>query len=474
MFLKITTTHKPATDLGWLLHKRPDKVQTFDIAGGQAHVFYPEATEERCSAVLVTDVDTVELVRTMHTPNDRGMLSQYVNDRPYTASSFMTTAISKIYTSALNGTCKERPELLDVVMPLEATLAVVRVGGSDGEASLRRMFEPLGYEMDVKRHPLDPKFPNWGESWYYTVSLRNSLTIKELLEHLYILLGVFDNDKHYNISTEEIEKLMSRGGSWLTNHPQREFITRRYLRNIGNLSKMALKRFDAIDEENLVENDENTEGPLSDIIVKEKEVTKVNLHQLRLETACEALKKSGVKTVIDLGCGEGKLMKLLLKHTQFEKILGMDVSMRELQKAKRNLNFDELAPRMRDRVDLMQGSVTYRDKRFEGFEGAALVEVIEHLDLDRLAALERVVFEFPKFKTIVVTTPNAEYNVKYETLHEGTFRHTDHRFEWTRAEFENWANGVAEKHKYGVVFHPVGEVDEAVGAPSQMSVFSLL
>jgi 3' terminal RNA ribose 2'-O-methyltransferase Hen1 len=474
MFLKITTTHKPATDLGWLLHKRPDKVQTFDIAGGQAHVFYPEATEERCSAVLVTDVDTVELVRTMNIPSDRGMLGQYVNDRPYTASSFMTTAISKVYTSALNGTCKERPELLEIVMPLEVTLAVMRVGGGDGEASLRRMFEPLGYALDVKKHPLDPKFPSWGESWYYTVTLHNSLTIKELLEHLYILLGVFDNEKHYNISTEEIEKLMSRGGSWLTNHPQREFITRRYLRNIGNLSKMALKRFDAIDEENLAENDENTEGPLLEKMPQKKDVEKINLHQLRLETACEALKKSGVKSVIDLGCGEGKLIKLLLKHTQFEKVLGMDVSMRELQRAKRNLNFDELAPRMRERVDLMQGSVTYRDKRFEGFEGAALVEVIEHLDLDRLAALERVVFEFPKFKTVVVTTPNAEYNVKYETLHEGMFRHTDHRFEWTRAEFENWANGVAEKYKYGVVLHPVGEIDDAVGAPSQMAVFNLL
>jgi 3' terminal RNA ribose 2'-O-methyltransferase Hen1 len=474
MFLKITTTHKPATDLGWLLHKRPDKVQTFDIAGGQAHVFYPEATEERCSAVLVTDVDTVELVRTMNIPSDRGMLGQYVNDRPYTASSFMTTAISKVYTSALNGTCKERPELLEIVMPLEVTLAVMRVGGSDGEASLRRMFEPLCYTLDVKKHPLDPKFPSWGESWYYTVTLHNLLTVKELLEHLYILLGVFDNEKHYNISTEEIEKLMSRGGSWLTNHPQREFITRRYLRNIGNLSKMALKRFDAIDEENLVENDENSENTEGVAVVTKPIVEKINLHQLRLETACEALKKSGVKSVIDLGCGEGKLIKLLLKHTQFEKVLGMDVSMRELQRAKRNLNFDELAPRMRERVDLMQGSVTYRDKRFEGFEGAALVEVIEHLDLDRLAALERVVFEFPKFKTVVVTTPNSEYNVKYETLHEGTFRHTDHRFEWTRAEFENWANGVAEKYKYGVVLYPVGEVDEAVGAPSQMVVFTLM
>jgi 3' terminal RNA ribose 2'-O-methyltransferase Hen1 len=474
MFLKITTTHKPATDLGWLLHKRPDKVQTFDIAGGQAHVFYPEATEERCSAVLVTDVDTVELVRTMNIPSDRGMLGQYVNDRPYTASSFMTTAISKVYTSALNGTCKERPELLEIVMPLEVTLSVMRVGGGDGEASLRRMFEPLGYTLDIKKHPLDPKFPSWGESWYYTVTLHNSLTIKELLEHLYILLGVFDNEKHYNISTEEIEKLMSRGGSWLTNHPQREFITRRYLRNIGNLSKMALKRFDAIDEENLVENDENSENTEGVVVMTKPTVEKINLHQLRLETACEALKKSGVKSVIDLGCGEGKLIKLLLKHTQFEKVMGMDVSMRELERAKRNLNFDELAPRMRERVDLMQGSVTYRDKRFEGFEGAALVEVIEHLDLDRLAALERVVFEFPKFKTIVVTTPNSEYNVKYETLHEGTFRHTDHRFEWTRAEFENWANGVVEKYKYGVVLYPVGELDEAVGAPSQMAVFKLL
>jgi 3' terminal RNA ribose 2'-O-methyltransferase Hen1 len=465
MFLKITTTHQPATDLGWLLHKHPDKVQAFDIAGGQAYVFYPEVSETRCTAALLVDVDTVELVRTMNIPNDRAMLGQYVNDRPYTASSFMTTAISKVYSSALNGQCKDRPELVDIPMPLEATLAVVRVGGKEGEDNIKRLFEPLGYDLDVKRHPLDPQFPAWGDSWYYTITLRNTLTIKDLLTHLYILTGVFDNEKHYSISKSEIEKLLSRGGEWLANHPQREFITRRYLRNIGNLSKMALSRFEDVEDNSYTPTEKkeaDTEG------------VKVNLHQLRLEAACDILRQNGVKSVVDLGCGEGRLLKLLLKYAQFERILGIDVTIRELQRAKRNLNFEEMSPRMRERIDLAQGSVTYRDKRFEEFDAAALVEVIEHLDIERLSAMERVVFEFPKFKTIVITTPNAEYNVKYETMQEGTFRHNDHRFEWNRAEFENWGKTVANKYGYSVVYHPVGDIDEVVGAPSQMAVFNII
>ncbi len=473
MFLKISTTHQPATDLGWLLHKRPDKVQTFSIAGGQAHVFYSEATETRCSAVLLTDVDTVELVRNMNIPNDRAMLGQYVNDRPYTASSFLTTAISKIYTSALNGNCKDRPDLVDVAMPLEATLAVVRVGGKEAAENLKRLFEPLGYTLELEQHVLDPEFQQWGISPYFTVTLRNTLTVKDLLTHLYILLGAIDNDKHYSISKDEVEKLFARGGDWLATHPHREFITRRFLRNIGNLSKSALSRFEE-ETDNLgledAENTENTEGVASEVEVEKTE--KVNLHQLRLEAACDALLKNGARSVADLGCGEGQLLRILLKYAQFEKILGVDVSIRELQKAKRKLNFEEMSPRMRERLDLAQGSVTYRDARFNDYDAAALVEVIEHLDLERLTALERVVFEFPNFKTIVVTTPNAEYNIKYETLEEGRFRHNDHRFEWTRTEFDAWANAVAERFGYDLAISAVGDFDEAVGAPSQMAVFS--
>ncbi len=477
MFLSITTTHHPATDLGWLLHKRPDKVQNFDIAGGRAIVFYPEATDERCTATLLLDVDTVDLVRTLNIPADRVALQQYVNEKPYTASSFLTTAIAKVYTSAMNGICNNRPELLDVKMPFEVVVSVIKVGGKDGEAALKRLFEPIGYDVEAVQYPFDETFTEWGDSPFFTVKLRNTLTLSDLLQQLYVLLGVFDNDKHYSISKQEIEKLMAKGDGWLSTHPQRDFITRRYLRNIGTLTKMAMRHFeeeDAEKAENMAQNDiPNIGAERASLEEKrgEKAAAKINLHQQRLEAAAEQLKKNGVRTVVDMGCGEGRLIRLLLKEGQFNKILGVDVSMRELQRAKQRLDFDEMSPRMRERLDLMQGSVTYRDRRIEGFDGMALVEVIEHLEVDRLAAMERVVFEFAQPKTVVVTTPNGEYNVKYETLTAGDFRHDDHRFEWTRPEFEAWAARIATNFGYSVDFFPVGDFDEMVGAPSQMGVF---
>ena len=181
---------------------------------------------------------------------------------------------------------------------------------------------------------------------------------------------------------------------------------------------------------------------------------------------------AGAKRVADLGCGEGKLIKLLLAERQFEYILGMDVSYRSLEIAKERLKMERMPEIQLKRLRLIQGSLTYRDKRLEGFDGAALIEVIEHLDEQRLASLQRSVFEFAKPAVVVVTTPNAEYNIRFSDHQEGKMRHTDHRFEWTRQEFQTWAADVAVKYNYDVIFKPVGEEDLEVGALSQMAVFN--
>ena len=184
-----------------------------------------------------------------------------------------------------------------------------------------------------------------------------------------------------------------------------------------------------------------------------------------------AVRDAGAKSVIDPGCGEGKLLKLLLKDKMFERIVGMDVSYRTLEIAQRRLNFDRLPPKQRERIEVIHGSLMYRDDRLAGFDAATVVEVIEHLDAPRLAAFERVVFECAKPRTVSVTTPNVEYNVRFENLPAGKFRHKDHRFEWPRAEFQAWANAVAERFGYAVRFAPVGPVDSEVGLPTQMGVF---
>ena len=469
MLLTITTTHQPATDLGFLLHKHPERLQSFDLSFGQAHVFYPEMTDDRCTACLLLDVDPVEMVRgpgRNRNRNESFLLGHYVNDRPYVASSFLSVAISQVFRSALGGRCNDRPELVTTPIPLTARLDVLPVRG--GEGFLQRVFEPLGYTVEAVRHPLDEHFPEWGESHYFSVTISGTTTLAELLTHLYVLIPVFDNQKHYFVGEDELEKLLAKGGGWLASHPEKEQITRRYLKNRSSLYREALARL--VDEEAVEAPEESTET----VPPEEKLEKPLSLNDQRHSAVLSVLRGSGARTVLDLGCGEGKLLRELLQDRQFEQVVGMDVSIRSLEMAQKRLKLDRLPDRQAERLKLVHGSLIYRDKRLEGFDAAAVVEVIEHLDLPRLSALERVLFEFARPQTVVLTTPNREYNVMWETLPAGQFRHADHRFEWSRKEFQDWANRVGVQHGYSVRFLPVGPEDEKVGSPTQMGVFERL
>lgn len=457
MLLTISTTHFPADDLSYLLHKHPLNTQSIDISAGKVHIFYPEVSKEKCTAALLLDIDPIGLVRSAGPKGNDFALEQYVNDRPYVASSFMSAAIAKAYSSALNGHCKDKPELVDIAMPFVVKIAVLPVRG--GEALLRSLFEPLGYHLNITPHLLDTTFPDWGNSRYFTLELSNTVTLQQLLSHLYVLIPVCDNDKHYWIAEHEVEKLLAKGKGWLETHPSSELIIRRYLKNQHTLMNQVFSLLLAKDDVTEPETEE------------EENLPQLKIHELRLLTARDELVAAGAKRIADLGCGEGRLIKLLLAEKQFEYILGMDVSYRSLEIAKERLKLDWLPAKQMQRIRLIQGSLTYRDKRLEGFDGAALIEVIEHLDKPRLAALEISVFEYARPKTIVITTPNAEYNIRFPDYEAGKMRHHDHRFEWTRAEFESWSSNLAARYGYIVSFKPVGEVDAEVGALSQMAVF---
>ena len=462
MLLTISTTHEPATDLGYLLHKHPERCQSFNLSFGKAHVFYPEVSEEFTSAALLLDVDPVGMVRGK-SRDQSFLLGQYVNDRPYVASSFLSVAISQVLGSAMSGRCKDREELVKVPIPLTARIDVLPVRG--GEGLVHRIFDPLGYTVEMTRHPLDEKFAEWGESQYFSVTIAATTTLSELLTHLYVLIPVFDNQKHYFVGDDEMEKLLEKGAGWLAAHPEKEQITRRYLRHRANLYREALARL--VEEEQNDDADEETTGLGPEASLEQT----VSLNEQRHGTVLAALRGSGAHSVLDLGCGEGKLLRDLLADRQFEKIVGMDVSIRSLEIAHRRLNLDQISDRQAERIKLIHGSLIYRDQRLANFDAAAVVEVIEHLDPPRLSAFERVVFEFARPKTVVLTTPNSEYNVNWESLPAGKFRHADHRFEWTRQEFQDWANRVASQHGYSVRFVPVGPVDASVGSPTQMGVF---
>ena len=461
MLLTLETTHQPASDLGYLLHKHPDRFQSFDLSFGKAHVFYPEVSDDRCAVGLLLDVDPVGMVRGKGRAQSFS-LGQYVNDRPYVASSFMSVAISQVFGTAMGGRCKDRPELVSQAIPLTARIEALPVRG--GDDFLRRVFEPLGYTVELQRHTLDEQFPQWGDSPYCSVSITGETTLSQLLTHLYVLIPVFDNNKHYFVGEDELDKLMQKGAGWLAQHPEKEQITRRYLKHRPNLYREALARL--VDEQVDTLEEADDCGQIEETLEET-----ISLNEQRHGAVLAALRASGARSVLDLGCSEGKFLRHLLEDRQFDRILGMDVSVQALQNAVRRLHYDRLPPKQRERIELIHGSLIYRDKRFAGFDAAALIEVIEHLDADRLSAFERVLFEFARPKTVVLTTPNREYNVTWESLPADQFPHGDHRFEWTRTEFQDWANRVAERFSYTVRFVPVGPENDQVGSPTQMGVF---
>ncbi|MFJ2000947.1 3' terminal RNA ribose 2'-O-methyltransferase Hen1 [Streptomyces chartreusis] len=478
MFLTITTTgtpERPATDLGFLLHKHPEKAQRFSTSYGTAHVLYPEADDQRCTAALMLEVDAVALVRRGKGKGRGGApdaaLAQYVNDRPYAASSLLAVALSAVFSSAMRGVCNARPERAAEPLPLRIEVPSLPARG--GPELVRRLFEPLGWAVTVEPVPLDVQFPEWGDSRYVRLVLESqALTLAEALRHLYVLLPVLDDAKHYWVASDEVDKLLRAGEGWLPDHPEQKLITSRYLSRRWSLTREAMERLELV---RLAEADDSEVEDIDNAVEAETEAEEkpTPLAVQRRDAILAALKASGAARVLDLGCGQGQLVQALLKDPAFTEIVGVDVSMRALTIAGRRLKLDRMGERQASRVRLFQSSLAYTDSRLKGYDAAVLSEVVEHLDLPRLPALEYAVFGSARPRTVLVTTPNVEYNVRWESLPAGHVRHSDHRFEWTREEFRAWARAVAERHGYEVEFVPVGLDDPEVGPPTQMAIFEM-
>lgn len=478
MFLTISTTgtsERPATDLGHLLHKHPEKAQAFSTSYGTAHVLYPEADDQRCTAALLLEVDAVALVKRGKGKGRGGApdaaLAQYVNDRPYAASSLLAVALSSVFSSAMRGVCRAKPDLPRQTRPLRVEVPALPARG--GPELVRRLFEPLGWTVTVEPVALDSEFPAWGDSRYVRLELESTqLTVAEALRHLYVLLPVLDDAKHYWVAPDEVDKLLRAGEGWLPEHPEQKLITSRYLSRRWSLTREAMERLELV---RLAETDDSEVEDIDNAVEAETETEEkpTPLAVQRREAILQALRTAGAARVLDLGCGQGQLVQALLKDPRFTEIVGVDVSVRALTIASRRLKLDRMGERMASRVQLFQGSLAYTDKRLKGYDAAVLSEVIEHLDLPRLPALEYAVFGAARPRTVLVTTPNVEYNVRWESLPAGHVRHGDHRFEWTREEFRAWAGSVAERHGYDVEFVPVGPDDPEVGPPTQMAVFDM-
>ena len=509
MFLTISTTgapDRPATDLGFLLHKHPARTQSFATSHGLAHVFYPEATEELCTAALLLEVDPIGLVRRGRGKGRGGSpdfaLAQYVNDRPYAASSLLAVALRTVFATALKGRCDQRPALAAGVLPLRITVPALpaRAGQDDGPALVRRLFEPLGWRVSAEPIPLDERFPDWGDSRYVRLEIAGTVRLADALSQLYVLLPVLDDAKHYWVAPDEVDKLLRAGDGWLADHPELPLITRRYLARRWSLARAAMEQLelarlaeaddreveelspepDADPDRDPAHPDPDPAHPDPDPAADHDragadptaDARPVPLAAQRRSAVLDVLRAAGATRVADLGCGEGSLVAALLKDARFTEILGVDVSCRALAVAARRLHLDRMSERQAQRVRLLQGALTYVDDRISGYDAAVLSEVVEHVDPPRLPALEHAVFGAARPGTVVVTTPNAEYNVRWESLPAGQVRHTDHRFEWDRAQFRAWAGQVAERYGYTVAFSPVGPDDPGVGPPTQLAAFT--
>lgn len=484
MLLTLTNATPPARDLGHLLRKHPDRLQTFALGFGAAHVFYPEATDARCRAALLLDVDPVGLVRGRPTAtDDGGLVDAYVNDRPYAASSFLSVAIARVLGTALGGR-SDRPELVDRELALEARVTPVRVGGSErGGDLVERLFVPLGYAVRVEPVVV-PEAAHAGR--HAAITLAVTTTLQRLLSHLYVLIPVLDDEKHYWVGEAEVEKLFRHGGDWLAAHPERELIARRYLRRAPKLARSAIARLADLDDaasDDVLASDacdgaaSNAGGAAPDAdgtaASREAAIEKpLRLQDRRIADVMGVLRESGARSVVDLGCGDGDLLIALARDKAFERVAAVDVSARELERAKERLERTLMPVSRRERIELFQSSVLYRDARIAGFDAAALLEVVEHLEPARLPVLARAVFGAARPRTVVVTTPNCEYNARFPALASGALRHADHRFEWTRAEFRAWADEAASAYGYTVSYRDVGDADDALGAPTQMAVFT--
>lgn len=458
MLVTISTTHQPATDLGYLLHKHPNRAQTFELSRGRAHLFYPEASDELCTAALLLELDPIALSRGLGRGRQERTfaLKPYVNDRPYVTSSFVCAAISRVLGSALNGQSRERPTLATRPIPLEITLHALPCRGA--RELVHRLFEPLGFHVEADRAALDETRPDWGESPYYNITLRSeALSLAQALTRIYVLIPVLDGDKHYYIGQDEVEKLLQKGEGWLDEHPERELIATRYL---GRRRALVRAAMDAIVEDDESPTRTSTDPPAPSI------------HARRLEQARDVIASTGASSVLDLGCGEGKLLRLLSNHSQFSKITGVDVSPRCLEIAAKRLKLEHASERKRQKITLLQSSLVYRDERLTGYDVATLIEVIEHVDPSRLGALERAVFEFARPRHVLVTTPNREYNATFEQLSATEMRHRDHRFEFDRAEFSAWAASICERHDYTSELIDFGDTDPEHGPITQGVLFT--
>lgn len=449
VYLSIATTRPNASDLGFLLYKHPDRVFRSDDTRNRlvkAVGFYPEVSSDRCEFVLLVAVDPVERVRGLAW---NGGIAQYVEPLPFLASSHLAQALSLCLRSAMNGIASSKDPETDAKLkalaaekwPLEIKVTPVR----SSPAMIRRMFEPLGWKVDVESTALEVDGSKYPDA-LHTIVLCGDQTVSDALTQLYVLLPALDPARHYFYGDNEVDKFVAKSQNWLDGHPARDLIVGRYLSKSKELQTAA---------KSLLDGEPNT------TVIEEKSGdAEESAHDQRHRRIVDLVATIGATRIADLGCGEGRLLARLTALPGKLEIVGVEPALADLDKARKLLSRNP-GRLMDPRVTLKHGSILYADKSLKGFDVAILSEVIEHIDEERLDHAERCVFGAMNPAMVIVTTPNSDFNVAFPLL-EGRLRHNDHRFEWGRKDAEAWCQRVAAQYGYTFEIDGVGGFDNTI------------
>lgn len=451
MQLTIKAIGENSRVISYLLSKNPSNLYDRDEKGSRVRLVYTAFTEEETEILIYVTPDPVELVR--NSPNTFD-ITQYINDREFAVSSLFCSYIKSALATALNGKPKE--EFIKWVdYKFNLVLGFGPVASDLPDAVIESIFTHLGYEVNIERGLTDYSFQLKSRSSVRYITLTGHQTLQNAMRHLFILIPVMDNYKHYYMDKSEVDKLERYGAGWLDDHPMRDLIIKRSLKFKELIREVAVPQ-----KEVFIKEESET--------VEETEV-KVRLNEQRYQTIVDIVTNLPHKeTVVDFGSGEGKLSVRLGFAPGVKEILAVEPSqmsqlraMQKWDKARASEGF--LAPTQ------VWGSLFYFDTRLCDKDVMILSEVIEHIDEFRLPPIMETVFVQYTPKTIIINTPNYEYNVVYEM--QDNLRHRDHRFEWTREQFNSWCNELSAKYKYSVNIGGIGEEDQDFGFPTQIAVF---
>ena len=494
MYLTVKAAGPHAGMISHLLAKNPHNRYERNEKGARVRLIYSAFAEEKIEFTIFATPDPIDLVKGSPHSYD---ITQYINDREFVVSSLFCSYIRPALGTALNGKPKaDYADWVEHVFPLEVTFGPVASNLPD--AVIESLFTALGYEADIERGAAEYTFDLKSRSSVRNIRVSGQATLQQMLRQLFILMPVLDDYKHYYIGTEEIDKLQRYGEGWLQDHPQQELIIKRALRFApliadyrklagDNVQKAAVNLLDT----NTTDTDANTlQQPGNEQIttgitasqqgeadtlsssadVQETAVPPIRLNELRYQAIVDQVSSlPRRRSVVDFGAGEGKLSVRLAGIEGVEQVYAVEPSayagLRALERfGKLEREGQQIVPR------LVTGSLFYRDDQWAGQDVIILCEVIEHINEHRLPQVMATLLDEYHPETLIMTTPNREYNAVYE-MEEQEIRHTDHRFEWTRAEWADHCQDWVSGRPYEVSLHGIGDISEIHGQPTQMAVF---